>query len=154
MCRGLKLGVKWHSCPFATNVINNCSLSKSSLKMGLVVNLNFFGGKIFFWAWGQTCKKYLNSESSSFLILWSMGFSLFFLTTGCSEETANYKFVTALVVYHLESYGTSAFFTDNGTFWYSICKHNKIARNMSHKMGGKVSKYQNVPLSVKKADIP
>ena len=36
--------------------------------------------------------------------------------TGCSEETGNYKFVTALVVYHLESYGISAFFTDNGTF--------------------------------------
>ena len=33
--------------------------------------------------------------------------------TGCSEETANYKFVTA-------------FFTENGTFWYLICKHNNI----------------------------
>ena len=46
----------------------------------------------------------------------SFTFLLQLLTTGCSQETANYKFVTALVVCHLESYGISAFFTDNGTF--------------------------------------
>ena len=47
-------------------------------------------------------------------------------TTGWFKETVNYKFAIALVVYHLESYGISAFFTDNGTFWYLIFKHINI----------------------------
>ena len=33
--------------------------------------------------------------------------------TGWFKETVIYKFVTALVVYHLDRYGISTFFTDN-----------------------------------------
>ena len=47
---------------------------------------------------------------------WGMDTTQTAESTGCSEETVYYKFVTALVVYHLESYRISAFFTDNGTF--------------------------------------
>ena len=36
--------------------------------------------------------------------------------TGCSGMTGKKYDIIALVVYHLGSYGISAFFTDNGTF--------------------------------------
>ena len=36
--------------------------------------------------------------------------------TGCFIKNDTKVTVTALVLYHLESYGISAFLTDNGTF--------------------------------------
>ena len=46
--------------------------------------------------------------------------------TLCLRRDALFDFLITLVVYHLEIYGISSFFTDNMTFWYLFFKQNNI----------------------------
>ena len=48
------------------------------------------------------------------------------VSTLCLRRDALFDFLITLVVYHLEIYGISIFFTDNVTFWYLFFKQNNI----------------------------